>query len=729
MTESEISLLSKGLKFVPKPSKPNSDDVTQSIADFSRRIKLTEFFSNNKFKNTETEKKLFVPKSNWVPPDKFIRNDILDELKSLEESISNINLRQNNEISNLNKDELKALKSLKNNKTIVIKPADKGSTTVIMDREDYIKEGNRQLANVEHYRKIDNPIYPNVSQEINDNLGKMKDQKRIDKKQFDYLKVPNEPRDRKFYLLPKIHKERDKWSENGKIPPGRPIVSDCGSDTYRLSEYIDHFLYPLATTHDSYIRDTPDFLEKVSNVKTNPDSLLITLDVDSLYTNIDNLDGLKAVDEAFQNNPNDNRPNQEILNLLSISLKNNDFVFDNEWYLQIGGTAMGKKFAPNYANLFLAKWEKEALDKCPKKPQCYFRYLDDIFIVWPHSREDFDNFFQILNSHHNNIKLKSTISDTSVDFLDVTIFKGPNLPQTGSLDTKVFFKPTDTHELLHKSSYHPKHTFKGIVKSQIIRFHRICSSKSDFDNACKTLFSAIKQRGYASSFLRKIKRDTIQSLNSKGQSTKCGKKNCKTCPHLLETSIIKHSKNKTICLQENLNCRSEGVIYLIQCSNCDMKYVGETSRKLHERLTDHRSDINTNKTTPVASHFNDICPSIDYLKIVPIEHVPRKITDTFMGLLDKIDLLTLLQREQFWIRKLNTMTPYGLNKRNELPPPIPFSTKFSDQAGEINTLVKTFYDKIQLNKFGTFRKYQFVSAYKRNKNIKDHLVSASLKEN
>ena len=151
----------------------------------------------------------------------------------------------------------------------------------------------------QHYRKIDNPIYPNVSQEINDNLGKMKDQKRIDKKQFDYLKVPNEPRDRKFYLLPKIHKERDKWSENGKIPPGRPIVSDCGSDTYRLSEYIDHFLYPLATTHDSYIRDTPNFLEKVSNVKTNPDSLLITLDVDSLYTNIDNLDGPKAVDETF----------------------------------------------------------------------------------------------------------------------------------------------------------------------------------------------------------------------------------------------------------------------------------------------------------------------------------------------------------------------------------------------------------------------------------------------
>ena len=57
------------------------------------------------------------------------------------------------------------------------------------------------------------------------------------------------------------------------------------------------------------------------------------------------------------------------------------------------------------------------------------------------------------------------------------------MPQTGSLDTKVFFKPIDTHELFHKSSYHSYHPFKGIAKSQIIQFHRICSSISDFDNA------------------------------------------------------------------------------------------------------------------------------------------------------------------------------------------------------------------------------------------------------
>ena len=42
---------------------------------------------------------------------------------------------------------------------------------------------------------------------------------------------------------------------------------------------------------------------------------------------------------------------------------------------------MGKKFAPNYANLFLAEWEEKALEKCVLKPSVYWRFLDDIFMI------------------------------------------------------------------------------------------------------------------------------------------------------------------------------------------------------------------------------------------------------------------------------------------------------------------------------------------------------------
>ena len=77
-----------------------------------------------------------------------------------------------------------------------------------------------------------------------------------------------------------------KWSVENKMPPGRPIVSDCGSDSYRWSELIDYYLKPLSNIHPSYIKDTNDFLDKLRELEVSQDALLVTFDVESLYTNI-----------------------------------------------------------------------------------------------------------------------------------------------------------------------------------------------------------------------------------------------------------------------------------------------------------------------------------------------------------------------------------------------------------------------------------------------------------
>ena len=147
------------------------------------------------------------------------------------------------------------------------------------------------------------------------------------------------------------------------MPPGRPIISDCDSESYKVAGYIDHFLQEISQKHPSYIKDTCDFLSKLRTAKVQPQTLLITLDVESMYTNIDNEQGLEAVRNIFQANPSPRRSDKHILELLELSLKNNDFEFNNETFLQISGTAMGKKFAPSYANLFMAQWENTALEK------------------------------------------------------------------------------------------------------------------------------------------------------------------------------------------------------------------------------------------------------------------------------------------------------------------------------------------------------------------------------
>ena len=125
---------------------------------------------------------------------------------------------------------------------------------------------------------------------------------------------------------------------------------------------------------------------------------------------------------------------------------------------------------------------------------------------------------------------------------------------------------------------------------------------------------------------------------------------------IYEKQILIFYLHKThMCLLKKISTANRKEQYLLKkkCSNCKAMYVGETSRKLHayERFTEHRSNINTKKSDPVAKHFNEICPGMNFLPITPLKHVQRKIPETFMGLLDRVDILALLQREQYWIKK------------------------------------------------------------------------------
>ena len=121
-----------------------------------------------------------------------------------------------------------------------------------MNKIDYINEGYRQLNDDRYYRKIPDHINLETAEKVNDILYDLVEKKFISNKQYMYLKSPEDPRPRQFYMLPKIHKSLDKWP-SPTMPPGRPIISDCSSETYKVSEYIDSFLQPLAPSHGSYI--------------------------------------------------------------------------------------------------------------------------------------------------------------------------------------------------------------------------------------------------------------------------------------------------------------------------------------------------------------------------------------------------------------------------------------------------------------------------------------------
>ena len=94
-------------------------------------------------------------------------------------------------------------------------------------------------------------------------------------------------------MLTKIHKGTNP-------PPGRPIVSSTGCPTERLSQFADFFLQPNVTKSRSYIKDMTHFINILNELPALPSgSLLVTLDVSSLYTNIPQVQGKQAIARAL----------------------------------------------------------------------------------------------------------------------------------------------------------------------------------------------------------------------------------------------------------------------------------------------------------------------------------------------------------------------------------------------------------------------------------------------
>ncbi len=201
------------------------------------------------------------------------------------------------------------------------------------------------------------------------------------------------PRTAQFYLLPKIHKNLSK-------PLGRPIVSANDCPTEHLSEVADFFLKPLMTKLRSYLRDTSHFLLEIMKLGSVPaNSVLVTFDVVSLYTNILICQAILCIIQALNLLPNTSQKpcNSTIKEMVKVTLESNNFQFNGDNYLQVGGTAMGTRVAPSLANIFMADFEEKYVYTYHKQPFFGKRYLDDCILVRVHGVDELKKFSDNLN--------------------------------------------------------------------------------------------------------------------------------------------------------------------------------------------------------------------------------------------------------------------------------------------------------------------------------------------
>ena len=147
-----------------------------------------------------------------------------------------------------------------------------------------------------------------------------------------------------------------------------------------------------------------------------------------------------------------------------------------------------------------------------------------------------------------------------------------------------------------------------------------------------------------------------RTMSSSVGSHKCSAKRCVVCRvHLVDcNSFTSDQTGETFHIRDSMYCKSTHVIYLLYCSKCkDQQYVGETGQTLTARIVGHRSDINTGaveKCIHVVTHLNSAGHSLNDLRVFPIEQMRNS------------DKQSRRARERFWMSKLRTVYPYGMNE-------------------------------------------------------------------
>ena len=283
---------------------------------------------------------------------------------------------------------------------------------------------------------------------------------------------------------------------------------------------------------------------------------LCTIDGVGLYPNIPHNEGLIAIRNALDKREDKTISTESLMDLAECVLKNNIFEHNESFYKQLRGTAIGTKMAPPYAIIFMGDLEEKILEKSALKPLVWWRYIDDIFMLWQHGEENLKEFLKALNCYHPSIKFTSEYSKDKINFLDVNVFR-----KVDRLITDLYIKSTDTHQYLHASSCHVFHSKRSIPYSQALRLNRICSENSFFDKRCNDLEMWLKDRGYSDKMVRKEilkarKFKRVDLLNkSKSENNKnnlvlnityhplfAKLKNILSCIHLLLTPDKEHQR-------------------------------------------------------------------------------------------------------------------------------------------------------------------------------------------
>ena len=146
----------------------------------------------------------------------------------------------------------------------------------------------------------------------------------------------------------------------------------------------------------------------------------------------------------------------DICDLVELCLRS---IFQDTFFEQVEGVAMGSPLSPIVANLFMESFEQKALESAVIRPKMWLRYVDDTFVLWPHNEEELKIFHRYLNAQHSAIQFTCEEElEGRISFLDVHLER-----RDGGIATGVYKKKsTHTDRYIQYSSHHHPRVLTGV---------------------------------------------------------------------------------------------------------------------------------------------------------------------------------------------------------------------------------------------------------------------------
>ncbi|XP_063969468.1 uncharacterized protein LOC135157522 [Lytechinus pictus] len=464
---------------------------------------------------------------------------------------------------------------------------DKGNATVVMDRLDYEAKVQR-LLDSGTYRKLPRDPTPAIERRVNDKLLSLQRKDVLSRPLYRQLRSSSGlcPI---IFGQPKIHKPDT---------PLRPIVSTRGSPTYALAQHLTNILQPLVGQGVHHVRNSKHFVEQICQMNVSNSDLLISFDVESLFTSVPVKDACAIILERLKFDrtlPDRTQLSPlEIHDLLEMCLNSTSFRWRDTFYRQTEGAAMGSPLSPVVANMFMEHFEETALQSATHKPKVWLRYVDDTFVVWQHGAEETNNFLRHLNSQHECIKFTMEMeNEGSIPFLDTKITRTAQ----GSLSHQVYRKPTHTDRYLNYRSFHHPSVLRSINKTLVKRAHEV-SDQIHLRGELEHIKRVLKCNNYPS---HKICTELPPSRNPHVGQPKArvvlpylGAASQKIQRILREADIeVRHSSSNKLqsaltTHKDKRNSKDLPGVYRIPCE-CGKVYIGETGRSFNTRIKEHKA--------------------------------------------------------------------------------------------------------------------------------------------